>query len=63
MQQVSGNYDSCKKACTQAVVENTPTGDIDMQKITTWIDNTKYVFYNVYWPNNSFTKLPHDIIT
>ena len=48
---------------TQAVVENTPTGDIDMQKITTWIDNTKYVFYNVYWPNNSFTKLPHDNIT
>ena len=45
---------------TQAEVENMQAGDIDMQKITAWINNTKYTFYNVYWPNNSFSKLPLD---
>ena len=43
---------------TQAEVENMPTGDIDIQKITAWINNTKYTFYNIYWPSDSFTKLP-----
>ena len=43
---------------TQAEVENIPAGDIDMQRITAWINNTKYVFYNIYWPSHSFTKLP-----
>ena len=43
---------------TQAVVENIPTGDLDIQKVTAWINNAKYIFYNVYWPNHSFTKLP-----
>ena len=43
---------------TQAVVENIPEGDLDIQKVTAWINNTKFIFYNVYWPNHSFTKLP-----
>ena len=61
---------SCKSKCqgimtlirkdTQAEVENMQAGDIDMQKITAWINNAKYIFYNVYWPNNSFSKLPLD---
>ena len=42
----------------QAVVENIPAGDLDIQKVTAWINNAKYVFYNVYWPSHSFTKLP-----
>ena len=48
---------------TQAEVENIPAGDIDIQRITAWINNTKYVFYNVYWPNHSFAKLPFDETT
>ena len=48
---------------TQAVVENIPAGDLDIQQITYWINNTKYVFYNVYWPNHSFTKLPFNDAT
>ena len=48
---------------TQAEVENIPAGDIDIQKITAWINNTKYVFFNIYWPNHSFTKLPFDETT
>ena len=43
---------------TQAEVENIRAGDIDIQKVTAWINNAKYVFYNVYWPNSSFSKLP-----
>ena len=43
---------------TQAEVQHHLAGDIDMQKVTTWIGKKKYIFYNVYWPNNSFSKLP-----
>ena len=43
---------------TQAEVENHPIGDIDMQKVTTWIGKQKYTFYNVYWPNSSCSKFP-----
>ena len=32
---------------TQAVVENTPSGDVDIQKVTTWINNIAFVFLNV----------------
>ena len=43
---------------TQAEVENIPSGDIDIQKVTAWFENTKYTFYNIYWPNYSKTELP-----
>ena len=43
---------------TQAEVENVPSGDIDIQKVTAWIDDIKYTIYNIYWPNLSKTKLP-----
>ena len=64
---------SCKAKCrgimtlirndTQAEVENIPSGDIDIQRITAWINNTKYVLYNIYWPNLSLTQLPFDETT
>ena len=43
---------------TQAEVENIPSDDIDIQKVTAWFDNSKYTFFNIYWPNNSNTRLP-----
>ena len=43
---------------TQAEVENIFSSDIDIQKVTAWLDNTKYTFYNIYWPNSSTTRLP-----
>ena len=43
---------------TQAEVENVPSGDIDIQKITTWLDNSRYTLFNIYWPNTSNTCLP-----
>ena len=33
---------------TQAEVENIPSDDIDIQKVTAWIDNAKYTFFNIY---------------
>ena len=38
-------------------VENIPSEDIDIQKVTLWFDNSKYTFFNIYWPNNSNTRL------
>ena len=43
---------------TQAEVENIPTEELDIQKVTAWFDNAKYTFYNIYWPNGSNTRLP-----
>ena len=43
---------------TQAEVENIPSDDIDIQKVTAWIDNAKYTFFNIYWPNSSYIRLP-----
>ena len=43
---------------TQAEVENHPTGDLDLQKITAWLGKQKFTIYNVYWPNQSFTQFP-----
>ena len=43
---------------TQAEVENIPSDDIDIQKVTAWIDNAKFTFFNIYWPNSSNTRLP-----
>ena len=48
---------------TQAEVELHPAGDIDMQKVTTWIGEKRYTFYNVYWPNSSISKFPLDETT
>ena len=43
---------------TRAGVENHLIGDVDIQKLTTWIGKQKYTFYSVYWPNSSFSKFP-----
>ena len=43
---------------TQAEVENHPTGDLDLQRITAWLGKQKFTIYNVYWPNQSFTQFP-----
>ena len=43
---------------TQAEVVKHPAGDMDLQKITVWLDKLKFTIYNVYWPNDSFTEFP-----
>ena len=48
---------------TQAEVENCPFDDVVMQKVTTWIGKQKYIFYNIYWPNNSSSKFPFNETT
>ena len=41
---------------TQVEFENIPSGDIDIQRTTARINNSKYVFYNAYWPNHFFVQ-------